>query len=66
MFLVSQNFACARFCETNTQRIEGESFPDVNTIIRVNQIEVTREKSVGEDERAMHTPSVGLISITHK
>jgi len=31
-------------------------FLTFNTIIRVNQIEVTRDKSVGEDERAWHTP----------
>lgn len=34
----------------------GHRFLTFNTVIRVNQIEVSREKSVGEDERAMHTP----------
>lgn len=38
------------------ERLMGSRFLTFNTIIRVNQIEVTREKSVGEDERAMHTP----------
>lgn len=38
------------------KELMGNRFLTFNTIIRVNQIEVTREKSVGEDERAMHTP----------
>lgn len=38
------------------EELMGNRFLTFNTIIRVNQIEVTREKSVGEDERAMHTP----------
>lgn len=31
-------------------------FLTFNTIIRVNQIEVSRERNEGEDERSMHTP----------
>jgi len=34
----------------------GHRFLTFNTIIRVNQIEVSRDKSVGEDERTLHTP----------
>jgi len=34
----------------------GHRFLTFNTIIRVNQIEVSRDRSVGEDERALHTP----------
>lgn len=34
----------------------GHRFLTFNTIIRVNQIEVARDKNVGEDERALHTP----------
>ena len=36
--------------------LKENRFLTFNTIIRVNQIEVTRDKSVGEDERAWHTP----------
>lgn len=34
----------------------GNRFLTFNTIIRVNQIEVTRNKNLGEDERSAHTP----------
>lgn len=34
----------------------GNRFLTFNTVIRVNQIEVTRNKNVGEDERTLHTP----------
>lgn len=34
----------------------GTRFLTFNTIIRVNQIEVTRDRNVGMDERSMHTP----------
>ncbi|MBL4676279.1 MAG: DUF3863 domain-containing protein [Mucilaginibacter sp.] len=35
----------------------GNRFLTFNTIIRVNQIEVARNRNVGEDERAQHTPA---------
>ena len=35
----------------------GHRFLTFNTVIRVNQIEVSRDKNVGFDERALHTPS---------
>ena len=35
----------------------GHRFLTFNTVIRVNQIEVARDKNVGEDERSLHTPS---------
>ena len=34
----------------------GNRFLTFNTVIRVNQIEVARDRNVGEDERALHTP----------
>ncbi|MGF7231393.1 DUF3863 domain-containing protein [Arachidicoccus sp.] len=34
----------------------GSRFLTFNTVIRVNQIEVSRNKSIGADERALHTP----------
>jgi len=35
----------------------GHRFLTFNTVIRVNQIEVSRDRNVGEDERALHTPA---------
>jgi Domain of Unknown Function with PDB structure (DUF3863) len=35
----------------------GNRFLTLNCIIRVNQIEVSRDRNVGEDERALHTPA---------
>src|ERR1700759_1027052 len=34
----------------------GHRFLTFNCVIRVNQIEVSRDKNVGEDERSLHTP----------
>lgn len=34
----------------------GNRFLTFNTVIRVNQIEVSRTRNVGEDERPLHTP----------
>ena len=34
----------------------GHRFLTFNTVIRVNQIEVSRDRNVGKDERALHTP----------
>ena len=36
----------------------GNRFLTFNAVIRVNQIEVSRDRNVGEDERDLHTPSV--------
>lgn len=35
----------------------GNRFLTFNTVIRVNQIEVSRDRNVGEDERSLHTPA---------
>jgi hypothetical protein len=35
----------------------GSRFLTFNAVIRVNQIEVSRDKNVGHDERKLHTPS---------
>lgn len=37
-------------------QLMGNRFLTFNAVIRVNQIEVARDKNVGEDERALHTP----------
>jgi hypothetical protein len=36
----------------------GNRFLTFNAVIRVNQIEVSRDRNVGEDERSLHTPAV--------
>ena len=36
----------------------GGRFLTLNTVVRVNQIEVTRERNEGADESAIHTPAV--------
>jgi hypothetical protein len=38
-------------------KLLGHRFLTFNTVIRVNQIEVARDRNVGFDERALHTPS---------
>lgn len=37
-------------------QLMGNRFLTINTIIRVNQIEVTRDRNEGRDERHLHTP----------
>jgi hypothetical protein len=44
-----------------TDALMGHRFLTFNSVIRVNQIEVSRDKNVGFDERALHTPS-GVIA----
>ncbi|MES2829240.1 MAG: DUF3863 domain-containing protein [Bacteroidota bacterium] len=38
-------------------KLMGNRFLTFNSVIRVNQIEVARDKNVGEDERSLHTPA---------
>ena len=41
----------------DTVHLTGHRFLTFNTVIRVNQIEVSRNRNVGEDERTLHTSS---------
>src|ERR1035437_7843131 len=41
---------------SNPIPLMGHRFLTFNTVIRVNQIEVSRNKNLGADERSMHTP----------
>ncbi|RYD89725.1 MAG: DUF3863 domain-containing protein, partial [Sphingobacteriales bacterium] len=41
----------------STAGLMGNRFLTFNAIIRVNQIEVARNRNVGEDEREQHTPA---------
>ena len=43
-------------CTDSTPELQGNRFLTINTVIRVNQIEVARDKNVGVDEREWHTP----------
>jgi len=40
-----------------SDQLMGHRFLTFNTVIRVNQIEVARDKNVGQDERKDHTPA---------
>lgn len=42
----------------NNSALMGNRFLTFNAIVRVNQIEVARDKNVGHDERKLHTPAV--------
>ena len=42
--------------------LTGNRFLTFNTVVRVNQIEVTRDRAAGKDEAAIHTPELaGLL-----
>lgn len=43
-------------CSKSELELGGNRFLTINTVIRVNQIEVSRDKNVGVDEREWHTP----------
>lgn len=43
--------------DSEQKKLLGQRFLTFNTVVRVNQIEVARDKNVGEDERTQHTPS---------
>lgn len=40
----------------NSSELSGHRFLTFNAVIRVNQIEVSRDRNVGYDERKLHTP----------
>src|ERR1700761_7408418 len=42
---------------SNKPKFLDHRFLTFNTVIRVNQIEVSRDRNVGQDERALHTPA---------
>ena len=44
--------------QNNSISLKGTRFLTFNAVVRVNQIEVARDKNVGEDERTLHTPAV--------
>lgn len=42
-------------------QLMGNRFFTLSTVVRVNQIEATRDKSVGADESSIHSPAEGRI-----
>jgi len=51
-------FACIVSCsrpQEPLKGVEGGRFFTFNTVVRVNQIEVSRDRSVGQDEKERHT-----------
>lgn len=44
-----------------SDQLMGHRFLTLNTVIRVNQIEVTRDRNEGADERTLHTPA-GVVA----
>ncbi|MEI6049669.1 MAG: DUF3863 domain-containing protein [Bacteroidota bacterium] len=56
-FLISPFFSSAQnHAGSDSISLMGHRFLTFNTVIRVNQIEVARDKNVGRDERDQHTP----------
>jgi hypothetical protein len=53
---VSSSYCNAQDYSNIPHQLMGNRFLTLNTIIRVNQIEVTRDKNVGRDEYHLHTP----------
>ena len=51
---LGRNAACG--VEGNSGTLLGNRFLTFATVVRVNQIEATRDKDIGQDERALHTP----------
>ena len=43
-------------CTAPDSNFKGNRYLTLNTVIRVNQIEVSRDRNVGVDERDVHTP----------
>lgn len=56
VFVCFMSFAFGQTNKPAPGALMGHRFLTFNTIIRVNQIEVSRDRNVGEDERALHTP----------
>lgn len=58
LMLISSLFQAVRGAQPGapgSDTVMGHRFLTLNTIVRVNQIEVTRERNVGEDESHQHT-----------
>jgi hypothetical protein len=57
VFIFMQFFAFGqKTSNSSPSELMGHRFLTFNTVIRVNQIEVARNRNVGEDERTLHSP----------
>ena len=56
LFIFLTYFSLFSIAQEKPTQLMGNRFLTINTIIRVNQIEVSRDRNEGRDERAMHTP----------
>ena len=56
LVLLIYSVDCFSKNDKKTIPLIGNRFLTFNTVIRVNQIEVSRNKNLGEDERRLHTP----------
>lgn len=54
--LLSASAITAQTPAGKERSLMGNRFLTLNTVIRVNQIEVSRDRNVGQDERNLHTP----------
>lgn len=52
----SSVFAGTEYPPDHSEQLTGQRFLTFNAVIRVNQIEVARNRNVGHDERSLHTP----------
>lgn len=57
LWLMSSVISFAGVNGSDIIHLKGNRFLTFNAVIRVNQIEVSRDKNVGEDERSLHTPA---------
>ncbi|MCC8425007.1 DUF3863 domain-containing protein [Mucilaginibacter sp. UR6-11] len=56
LLLITFSGTEAQSNKSKNTALMGKRFLTFNTVIRVNQIEVSRNRNLGEDERALHTP----------
>ena len=56
LFFFPASYLAAQAPAGKEVALMGHRFLTLNTVIRVNQIEVSRDRNVGEDERNLHTP----------
>jgi hypothetical protein len=57
LLLISPSLASGNSLSENKVPLIGNRFLTFNAVIRVNQIEVSRDRNVGYDERKLHTPA---------
>ena len=61
VFLLFALLRASGLCHADEPTLLGHRFLTLNTIVRVKQIEVTRDTSHGKDESSVHTPNEARI-----